>query len=199
MLFDFLENKKSALRAWAIKHAEGPHGKFWMGFIAFAESSFFPLPPDVLLIAVLLASNARRWVYYAAFMTTFSVLGGIFGYFIGFAMFDLFGEKIIAFYGLEQAFHFVSESFSRHAFLTIFTAAFTPIPYKVFTIAAGVFHVNIAAFLAASLLGRGVRYFVTGYAVKLYGRRINEFLDMYFVPASFGIVVLLAILIYFLV
>lgn len=196
---EFLENKKGAMRDWAVKHAEGPQAQFWLGFVAFVEASFFPLPPSTLLVAILLANKAQRWAYYAFLTTLFSVLGGVFGYIIGIALFDFIGEHIISLYGLEAQFHAVGESFNAHAFLTIFTAAFTPIPYKVFTIAAGVFHINIFTFIVASILGRGARYFAMAYLVKKFGKHVSAFLDRYFALATFLIVIFLVLLVYFLV
>jgi len=199
MLFKFLEKKKESMRAWAVRHAEGPHAKFWLGFVAFTEASFFPLPPLALLVPILLASRVHKWVYYALFTTFFSVLGGIFGYVIGLVFFDALGTQVISFYGLQEEFNTVSNSFDKHAFITIFTAAFTPIPYKIFTIAAGVFKINIITFTAASIFGRVARYFIVSYITKLYGKHVLVLLDKYFAPMSVFIVILLAVFIYLFV
>ncbi len=193
------DQKKSRLVEWAIKHAQGPHGTFWLSFVAFTESSFFPLPPGVLLVAILLANHARRWVYYAGITTAFSVLGGVFGYVIGAALFETIGQKVIMFYELENSFAVVSGAFSDHAFLAIFAAAFTPIPYKVFTIAAGVFHIDLFVFIVASIAGRAIRYFAIAGLVRQFGEHISSAVRRYFNTTSLFLVLLLIFLIYLLV
>jgi membrane protein DedA with SNARE-associated domain len=103
-----------------------------------------------------------------------AVFGGVLGYFIGYSFFSLFGEQVIAFYGLEESFVKISEVFQDGAFLSIFVSAFTPIPYKVFTIAAGVFEVNFFTFMLASLVGRSARFFLVGLVMHVFGKKIGD-------------------------
>lgn len=196
MFFRFLNNTKNGIRCWAIRHAEGPKAKFWLSALSFSEASFFPVPPDVLLVAILLANKARKWLYYALITTIFSVLGGMLGFGIGFFFFDLFGNSVISFYGMEESFFKTQELFDKYTFWTIFAAAFTPIPYKIFTITAGLFNVNFLVFVAASILGRGARFFATGFILKLYGEKIANVLYKYFNIVSFIVLALLIVFVY---
>jgi len=175
-----MDRIRKTLKDWVLRHAQSPHAKFWLGAFSFAEASFFPIPPDVLLVAILLAGERAKWFFYASLTTVFSVLGGVFGYLIGAAFFGMFGESIIAFYGLEEEVLFVADQFARHAFLAIFLAAFTPLPYKVFTITAGLFGVPLILFVVASLMGRGLRFFSIAYLMNRYGERIAGVLYTYF-------------------
>jgi len=197
-MLHFLDNTKDSIRNWSVRHAEGPRARFWLATLSFSEASFFPVPPDVLLIAILLANKARRWFYYALLTSVFSILGGILGYGIGFFFFDLFGDYIISFYGLEDSFFRAQELFNEYTFWTIFAAAFTPIPYKIFTITAGLFNINFLAFVIASILGRSARFFIIGFALKLYGEKIANVLYRYFNIFSIIILALLLVFVYVL-
>ena len=170
---------KHKMRDWVVKHAEGPHSKTWLATVSFAEASFFPIPPDILLIAILLIKK-RRWFFYAFFTTVFSVLGGVFGYVIGAFFFDTVGESLVSIYHLEHEMLVVGEYFSNNAFVAIFLAAFTPIPFKVFTITAGVFKIKILVLIVASILGRGTRFFIISYMLRKYGKHIEGFIYKYF-------------------
>jgi len=196
MFFSFLNKTKDGIRDWAVKHAEGPHAKYWLSAMSFSEASFFPVPPDILLIAILLANKARNWAQHAFLTTIFSVLGGVLGYAIGFFFFSAFGDTIISFYGLEDQFTQLKSIFDQTTFWTIFAAAFTPIPYKIFTITAGLFSVNFLMFLAASILGRGIRFFAIGFILKLYGDKISGVLYKYFNIFSLAVLVIFVILAY---
>jgi len=186
-----VHNLREKIKSWAVGHAEGPHAKRWLSFFAFAESSFFPIPTDIILIAILLGNRAKNWVRYALITTLFSVIGGLFGYMIGALLFGTIGASIISFYNLANEFDIVEEAFSKHAFWAIFTAAFTPIPYKIFTIAAGVFHINIVVFFMGSILGRGIRFIVISALIKAFGKAISGILYKYFNIISILLVLLL--------
>src|SRR3989344_3127276 len=166
-------------RQWFAARAHGPHAKAWLFALSFTESSFFLIPPDVLVIAVLMVESSR-WVYYALLTTIGSVLGGIFGYFVGAFLFDLLGSHIIAFYHLEAQFETVKMLFERSSFLVVFTAAFTPIPFKLFVLAAGFLKSNLLAFFIAALLGRGMRFFLVAYLVRVFGDAFTPLLFRYF-------------------
>lgn len=176
----FLETNKDRLKAWVERHIQGKHGVWWLAGISFAESSFFPIPPDIFLIAILMGKDRSRWAWYAAVTTIASVFGGLFGYLIGYVFFAAIGAKIVAFYGLEAAVEQARVLYANNAFLAILTAAFTPIPYKVFTIAAGLFSIHVPTLVLASILGRGARFFAVAYLMKRYGERIANVVYRYF-------------------
>lgn len=165
--------------------------------LSFAESFFFPIPPDVLLVPLVLV-GAKKWWYYASVTTIASLLGGIVGYVIGFYFFDLFGEQIVAFYGLEEEVSRVQTWYETYAFWIIFTAGFTFIPYKIFTVTAGLFGVNIIAFIVASVIGRGARFFLIAYLLDRYNSYLKDTIYRYFnilsVILIVGIVFVLALI-----
>jgi len=177
--YDWFESAKTSVRDWFVHYAETPHALRWLAFFSFIESSFFPIPPDPLMAAMALA-HRHRWVRFAAITSLFSVLGGMFGYFIGVFFFDIVGAAIIAFYNLEEEAAQVAELFNDNAFLTMLVAAFTPIPYKVFTISAGFFSVDLFVFIVASVLGRSSRFFIVSFLTQKYGVRFGTAVHGYF-------------------
>ena len=179
-----LEEKKQRARDWFLSFSKKPRASAWLSFFAFLEASVFPLPPDILQIALTLA-HSTRWAWYALLTAGFSVLGGIAGYLIGAVFFKAIGAPIIQLYGLEETMAHVGNAFSENAFWTLFTAAFTPIPYKVFTIASGFFDINIASLVIASLVGRGLRFFGIGFLSYRYGETLRYLIYRYFNIASF--------------
>lgn len=174
-IFDYLRR----LKEWVEGYAEKPHAEWALFVIAFIESSFFPIPPDVLLIAMAVIVPTRAFRY-ALICTAGSVLGGVFGYFIGWAFFETIGQPILQFYGAMGHYETVRQLYSEHAFWAIFTAAFTPIPYKVFTIAAGTFEISLATLIGASILGRAGRFFIVAALFYFFGAPIKKFIDKYF-------------------
>lgn len=164
---------------WVLHWAATPHSVAALFLLAFAESSFFPIPPDVLLIALVLGST-HRWLLFAAVCTLGSVLGGVAGYGIGMFLMDTLGVKVIDFYHAQQYYDKVALWYKLYDFWIVFGAAFTPIPYKVFTIASGAFHVNIAGFVLASAVGRGARFFLVAALLRLAGEPMRRFIDKYF-------------------
>jgi membrane protein YqaA with SNARE-associated domain len=158
--------------SWA-DHKAGTHALFW---IAFAESSFFPIPPDVLLMA-LCFGRREKWAKYALVCTAGSVLGGIAGWTIGWGMWAAVKDLFIPFVFSQENFNMVGELYSKNAFLAIFTAAFTPIPYKVFTVAGGVFHVSLVTLIAGSLVGRAGRFFIVAGLIRLLGPAVKPFIE----------------------
>lgn len=192
-----IDDLKERVREFANRHAKGPWAVFWLVLVSFTESSFFLLPPDVLLIAILLA-GADRWIYYSSITTIASVLGGIFGYLIGFGFFELIGQRIVDLYNLQEQVNIVANLFSENAFWAIFVAAFTPIPYKVFTISAGLFKINFLIFVVSSLLGRGIRFFIEGYLMHRFGEGIAKILYKRFNQVSLIVGVMIIIVILYL-
>lgn len=191
-----LQTIKDSLVAWTTRHAEGKHAKWWLFCLAFAESSFFPVPPDVLLVAILLTRERARAFFYASITTAGSVLGGLFGYVIGYFLFQTVGVWLVHTYHLETQMVTVQKLFADNAFFAIFVAAFTPIPYKVFTIAAGLFGISIPTFIAASILGRGGRFFAVAGVMRYFGGHIARVLYQYFNIFSFVFVFILGVVIY---
>lgn len=147
--------------------------------LSFAESSFFPIPPDVVLIPMV-ASHREKWFRNATICTVGSVLGAILGYFIGLLFYEAVGKPIVDFYDLHQQMNQIGQMFADNAFLTILTAAFTPIPYKVITIGAGLFKLNILVLLGASIIGRGARFFIVSGLIRIFGKKITEKIEKYF-------------------
>jgi membrane protein YqaA with SNARE-associated domain len=169
------------LYAWVLHWAETPYAVPALVAIAVAESSFFPIPPDVLLIALCLGKPASAFRF-AAWCSIASVAGGMLGYLIGYAAEPL-GRWII-FDLLHQgaAWDVVARLYGENGFLSILTAAFTPIPYKVFTIAAGVFHeqVSFATLVSASAIGRTARFMLVAAVIWKFGPPVKQLLDRYF-------------------
>ena len=185
--------KRSLMRRlydWVLHWAETPYGTLALVLLAFAESSFFPVPPDVLLIALAI-SIPRRAFFYATAAAVASVLGGILGYFIGMALMEVVGWKIIHFYHAEDLFEQLFETFKRYNFWAVLTAALTPIPYKVFTISAGAAKAQFSIFMIASVLGRSLRFFTVSALIYFFGKRIKDFIDRYFNLLSVLFVILL--------
>ncbi|MGH9814485.1 MAG: YqaA family protein [Candidatus Acidiferrales bacterium] len=179
---------------WTLSWAETKWGPAALGVIAFAESSFFPVPPDPLLMALTLG-KPKRAMYFAALCTVCSVLGGIFGYFIGLYLWDALDQFFFGYVPgfTEKNFRFVEAKYQENAFLAIFAAAFTPIPYKVFTVASGVFHTGLAVLISASVLGRGTRFFLVAGLLRWIGERAKHFVDRYFNLLTIAFFVLLAL------
>ncbi len=164
---------------WVLGWADSPYGSLALFILAFVEASFFLVPPDILLIA-LCVGQARRSLYFAGLCTAGSVLGGIFGYVIGFQLFEIAGRPIIEFYDAAEAFQRVGDLYRDNLVLALGTAGFTPIPYKVFTIAAGAFAVPFVPFVVISAASRGARFFLVAGLIRLFGPQIRSFIDRYF-------------------
>lgn len=150
-----------------------------MFVLAFVESSFFPIPPDVLLLA-LAFGRPRRAFKYALVCTAGSVLGGMLGYAIGLGLWNVVGDFFLAYIVSPKAFEAVGQLYETHTFWAVFTAGFTPIPYKVFTIAAGVFQIPFAGFLVASFLGRAGRFFLVAALIFFFGERVRGLVEKHF-------------------
>ena len=194
-----LQTFKESLVAWMVRHAEDKNAKWWLFGISFAESSFFPIPPDVFLAAILTTRERARAFFYAWITTVSSVLGGLAGYTIGFFFFQTVGVWLVSTYHLETQMITVQRLFSENAFFAIFTAAFTPIPYKLFTISAGLFAINIPVFIIASILGRGMRFYAVAIVMKYFGEHIIRLFYKYFGIASLLLVLFVGAVLYFFV
>ena len=175
---------------WVLHWAETPYGIPALFFLAFAESSFFPVPPDVLLIALSLSKN-RKAFYYALVCLIGSVLGGILGYFIGLYGYEAIGKPIVDFYHGHDIMEAIKLKYDEHGFVGILIAAITPIPYKIFTIASGVFHFDFTLFLTASIVGRSTRFFVVAALIWKFGPPIRDFINKYFNLLMWAFMILL--------
>ncbi|MFQ5677968.1 MAG: YqaA family protein [Gemmatimonadota bacterium] len=164
---------------WVLAWADRPGGPAALTGIAAAESFFFPIPPDILLIPLALG-QPRKALRFALLCTAGSVAGGMIGYFIGSGLFQTLGEPILRFYGYQEEYRRLGELYARHLVVTLGTAGFTPIPYKVFTIAAGGFGVSFPAFVTVSAVSRGARFFLVAGLIRLFGVRIRNFIERYF-------------------
>lgn len=177
---------------WVVRWADSRYGTAALAAVAFAESSFFPIPPDPLQIA-LSVGRPRRSLWFATVATLCSVAGGVVGWLIGLwfwhATSEFFFQYVPGF--TPENFQFVQSKYQQGAFLTILAAAFTPIPYKVFTIASGVFEVTLTTLVVASVLGRGARFFLVGTLLYWFGPRVQKLLERYLELAAIVLFVLL--------
>lgn len=164
---------------WVLHWAETPYGTWALFVLAFCESSFFPIPPDVLLIALAISIPAKAFRY-AFICSAGSVLGGAFGYFIGVGLMDTIGRPILEFYGVMRKYEYIGKLYNQYNAWAVGIAGFTPIPYKVFTIAAGAFKIDFGVFLLASLISRSARFFIVAALIYKFGGPIKTFIDKYF-------------------
>lgn len=175
---------------WVLHWAETPYGTWALFLLSFCESSFFPIPPDVLLIALAVGIPKKSFKY-ALICSVGSVLGGCLGYLIGWQFMAGIGEKIIALYGLTQKVEYIKDLYTNYDAWAIGIAGFTPIPYKVFTISAGAFNINFSVFIIASTISRSARFFLVGSFIYIFGPRIQTFIDKYFNILAVAFMVLL--------
>ncbi len=173
---------------WVLGWAYTPYASPALLFLAFSESSFFPVPPDVLLIPLGL-SKPKKAFYYATLSSLGSVIGGAFGYLIGLFLMNSVGFPILKAYGLMDKYNYVSALYNQYNALAVGIAGFTPIPYKLFTIAAGACKINFIIFLIASAASRSARFFLVSALVYFFGERARVFIDKYFnwLAIAFGI------------
>ena len=164
---------------WTLEKAQHKNAKWYLSLISFAESSFFPIPPDILLIPMALASKAKA-LFYAFICTIFSVLGGILGYAIGYFFYNSVGIYIVDFYHLENSFNIFESYYKEFGILIVLGAGITPFPYKFITIASGVFGLNIFLFIIVSIIGRGLRFYLIAILLYFFGEKIKLIIDKYF-------------------
>lgn len=171
---------------WVTGWSESRYGDLALFVLSFAESSFFPIPPDVLLIA-LCVGQPKRSFYFATICGLASVLGGMFGYGIGAFAFETIGQPILNAYDPDQAvFNQIQNLYDTWGFWGVLTAAITPIPYKVFTIASGVFSFNFGQFVLASVIGRNFRFFLVAGLIFWGGDRLKDWIEKYFDWVAWG-------------
>ena len=175
---------------WMESFADKPHAMLALFVLSFMESSFFPIPPDVLLIAIAI-SNPKRAFKAALWCSVGSVLGGIFGYYIGAVLMDSIGNPILQFYGKEDAMADFVKLYEEWGTLFLAGAAFSPIPYKVATIASGAANMDLTTFITVSSIGRAARFFLVAGLLFKYGAPIKAFIEKYFDIISIAFLILL--------
>lgn len=200
---NFLSKKRMKLIRklydWVLHWADTPYGAPALFILAFAESSFFPIPPDALLIALVLGSTTKAFRF-ATICTIASVTGALLGYTIGHFLWwtpageftgiaEFFFANIPGF--TYETFYRIEEMFNAYDFWIIFTVGFTPLPYKVITISSGAFNINILMFIVASLISRGARFFLVAFLIWKFGPQIKSFIDKYFNWLAIAFTVLL--------
>jgi membrane protein YqaA with SNARE-associated domain len=167
------------LYQWILSLAESEHAPYALAAVAFAESSFFPIPPDVILIPMSLATPRRAWRY-AAIATVASVVGGMVGYGIGALLFDTLGQWLIHLYGYADRMAALKETYARWGALVILIKGLTPIPYKLVTIVSGLLGYNFALFVLLSIVTRGARFFILAGALNWFGDPLRLALERHF-------------------
>lgn len=180
-IYDWMMEKARSDRA--------PHALFWVSFI---ESSFFPIPPDVMLIPMVIANRLKAW-WYASVATVGSVIGGVFGYLIGYFFFEQIGEPILEFYGKAESFGEFTSWFNEWGVWILIIKGMTPFPYKVLTITAGVTHMPLIEFMLASVIARAMRFYLVAGLLYFFGEPIREFIEKRLTLVTTVFVVLLVL------
>jgi membrane protein YqaA with SNARE-associated domain len=161
---------------WTMRTASSKDAPKALAAVSFVESSFFPIPPDVMLIPMILADRRKAW-WYATIATIASVIGGVLGYAIGYYLYDTVGLPILKFYGREHALDSFMTFVRDYGVPAVIVKGMTPIPYKVVTIAAGVGHMNLLAFIGASIIARAMRFFLVAGLLYFFGEPIRVFIE----------------------
>lgn len=175
---------------WVLTWAYSRYAVPALFILALAESSFFPIPPDVLLMALAISIPSKAF-YYALVCSVGSVIGGAIGYLIGYEFMEMIGYRIIELYGFADKWDYVGNLYNAYAGWAVAIAGFTPIPYKLFTIAAGAFKIDFTVFGVASILSRSARFFLVGGLIYFFGPPIRLFIDKYFNPLAVLFMILL--------
>ncbi|MBP2230237.1 membrane protein YqaA with SNARE-associated domain [Azospirillum agricola] len=161
---------------WTMAKAASKDSTKWLAAVSFAESSFFPLPPDLLLVPMVIA-NRRAWWKLATICTLASVVGGIAGYMIGYFLYETLGRWVIDFYHLADKFDALRQTFVEYGAEILIIKGMTPIPYKLLTITAGVAHLNLWVFIGASIISRAMRFFLVAALLYFFGEPIRVFIE----------------------
>ncbi len=161
---------------WTISLAEHPRALWALAFVAFVESSVFPIPPDILMIPMIIAAPSRAFLVAGVAMVS-SVAGGLAGYYIGWGLFESVGRPVLEFYGKQDAFTTFAERYNEYGAWAVLVAGVTPFPYKVITILSGSTGLNLAVFVISSILARGLRFFVLAALLWKFGPPIRDFIE----------------------
>ncbi len=175
-----------------IKVSKNKNSIKFLSLFSFLESILIPIPPDIILIPIVLAKK-NKWLFLSLICTFFSVLGGVFGYIIGFYFWDILGTQIINFYNADSQINLLKEYFSKYGLFIILLAGFTPLPYKIFTIGSGLLSFHFGLFLICSLFARGLRFISLSYLVYKYGEKSLSFVEKYFYKLTLFFICLIVI------
>lgn len=173
-----------SLYDWTLRIAAHRHATAGLAGISFIESSFFPLPPDIVMIPMCLA-NRHKAFWYATVCTFASAFGGLLGYAIGYFLYESLGKPILAFYGAMEQFAAFQENYNEWGGWIVFGAGLTPFPYKVITIASGVTKMNLAVFFVTSVLGRAMRFYLVAALLWKFGKPVQDFIEKYMGALTF--------------
>lgn len=171
---------------WTIRMSNHPRAGWILFFVSFAESSFFPVPPDAMLVPMVLANRKKAWMF-AGICTLSSVLGGLLGYAIGAWMYDTLGHWLITLYGMEEQARHFRELYQEYGAIIILLKGLTPIPYKLVTIASGMAAYPLLPFIILSAITRGVRFFAVTALLHHYGEPVQAYLDKHLEKATFAL------------
>ena len=176
---------------WTLEKSKDPKAPWFLAIISFVESSFFPIPPDIILIPMVIAKRAKAW-FFAFICTISSVLGGVAGYFIGYFFYLTIGEFIIELYSYQNEYSDFKSKYEGEIWLWfVFFAGLTPFPFKIITIASGALKINMISFVAIALVSRGLRFYLVATLLKFFGNYIKEYIDKYFNLFTFVFFILL--------
>jgi len=178
------------IKVWMESFADKPYAMASLFILSFAESSFFPIPPDVLLIAIAVAAPARSFRA-ALWCSIGSVFGGILGYYIGWGLMESLGNSIVEFYNGQEAWALFLQKYEEFGAWFLAAAAFSPIPYKISTIASGAAQMNLITFIVISSLGRAGRFFLVAGLIYFIGPKVKIYIDKYFDKLSIAFIILL--------
>lgn len=190
IVFKTLHSWMHATYQWMIKLASHPHSMYYLFAISFIESSFFPIPPDVMMIPMIIATPKKAFKI-AGVCTIASVIGGYFGYLIGWGFFDLVAKPLLDFYGYMDKFDVFKNYYNDYGAWIVIIGGVTPFPYKVITITSGVVNLNLIVFGLASIFARGIRFYLIAWLLYKYGAPIKVFIDRHLGKLSILFVILL--------
>jgi membrane protein YqaA with SNARE-associated domain len=177
---------------WTVKWAKKDNAEYVSALPTALEGIIFPIPTDPLMMAMTFA-KPKKWLRYSLITLTASILGGIVGYLIGFGLFETIGDWILTTFHLQDGFNQLGQSFEDNGGVYVFTAAVTPIPYKLVTLTSGAFQINFVVFLIASILGRGARFLLLGFLASHLGAKYRDQIEKYIDVIGIAIVVLLVV------
>lgn len=163
---------------WTMELAAHKHSDWALAAVSFIESSIFPIPPDAMLVPMCIARRQKAF-HYAAICTIASVIGGLFGYAIGYFFFETWGRHILEIYGMTEKFSALQEKYDMYGGWIIFAKGLTPFPYKILTILSGVMHMSLAIFIVSSVACRSLRFFIVAGLLWKYGAPIQIFIEKY--------------------
>ena len=176
---------------WTLEKSKDPKAPWFLAIISFSESSFFPIPPDIILIPMIIAKRTKAW-FFAFICTISSVLGGVAGYLIGYFFYLTIGEFIIELYSYQSEYSDFQSKYEGEIWLWfVFFAGLTPFPFKIITIASGALKINMISFIAIALVSRGLRFYLVATLLKFFGNYIKEYIDKYFNLFTFVFFILL--------